>query len=182
MGFKIDENGMRYLDNYYSFGVKEDEFSKKVYHTFKKGYNTYYNELLEMFCEALDSFGWDRETWTKILITCVPSHEENGYGYNITRFIKDLCDRYGMINCSDLIRRHTFHQKSTDGGDRSPRSHIETMELTKSIATNECMAILVLDDITTTGGSLIAAKTVLAKTGKNPDFIHGIAIAKTSHI
>lgn len=53
MRFEITKDNVLFLYKYYSYSVKEDEISKKVYGTFKKDWNTYYDEIRDDFSEAM---------------------------------------------------------------------------------------------------------------------------------
>lgn len=169
-----------YLYEYYSLQDKADEDSKRVYKVFKKNENYYYNGILIDLCNALKDFFSTDSDLSKVRVCIVPSHNCGCYGVYLEELANDLCRKFGMINDRDLICRTRDKVKSTAGGERTVSAHLETLGLSREI--DICgNAIIILDDITTSGASLEAAKQVVLKTGINPNFVYKIAISKTCH-
>lgn len=181
MIFTKTKDDILFLYRYYSLNVKEDEISRKVYGTFKKEWDTYYGEIKNDFRKAMESLidvnGW----WnSKIAIAVMPSHIENAYGNNLLRLCGDICTGFNFINASKMIVRTSTKMKSTTGGERSVLAHLNTLDIDFNMR-YQADYYIVLDDITTTGSSLNAAKCLLANNGIAEDKIIKIAIAKTSY-
>lgn len=181
MRFEITKDNVLFLYRYYSYSIKEDEISKKVYGTFKKDWDTYYNEIRNDFSQAMgaliDDNGWEKDD---IVITVMPSHMKNIYGDNLLKLSGDICKNYNFINASKMIARTLTKQKSTAGGERSVLAHLNTLDINSAmIHTGDYY--IILDDITTTGSSLEAAKCLLVNHGIKKDKIIKIAVAKTSY-
>lgn len=181
MSLHIDENNILYRYDYYSYSEKSDEISKKVYQTFKKDYSFYYSEIRDEFVKCFCDFDWKREDWEHTCITIFPSHEAEHYSTTMERFAGDICNIFGALNYSGLLERYITHEKSTYGGERSVFSHTSTIKLRTKVDFSKMSSVIVLDDITTSGSSLLAAKEILRKTHIDPKYINLIAIAKTKH-
>lgn len=180
MEFKLTDDDVYYLYDYFSLQDKTDENSKKVYKVFKKDDNFYYDGIFKDFCDAFKSFFTEDSNLAMVRVCIVPSHNRGGYGVYLKELAKDLCEKFGMINNWDIIYRTKDKTKSTAGGVRTVSAHLETLGLRREINI-EGNAIVILDDITTSGVSLEAAKQVVLETGIKSKYVYKIAISKTCH-
>ena len=71
-------------------------------------------------------------------------------------------------------------EKSTQGGARDVKAHLETLGLAGAVD-RDVDVYIVLDDITTSGSSLEAAKRLLAAGGAEPGGVVKMAVAKAAH-
>lgn len=181
MTFNFTDDKVLYLYPYYSLNEKQDEMSKKVYQVFKRDWDTHYNYIRKDLFEAVWAY-FEQSVINKykIAVAIMPSHSKDAYGQNLLKLAGDLCKRFGFQNATYLIRRTMDKIKSTEGGERTVRAHLETLGLTYDISDNVDIYI-VLDDITTSGSSLEAAKELLIREGVAAKKIIKIAIAKTMH-
>lgn len=181
MTFNITDDNVLYLYPYYSYSEKDDEMSKKVYHVFKKDWDKYLPDIRKDLFEAVKThFGQGIIKNSNIAIAIMPSHLANTYGKNLHRLACDLCRKFGFRNATDLIQRKIDKTKSTEGGERTVWAHLETLDLGYEI-NEEVDIYIVLDDITTSGSSLEAAKELLIDNDVEARNIIKIAIAKTMH-
>lgn len=177
----MTEDGVLYLYPYHSLREKDDEKSREVYQVFKKDWDTYFPVIAEELYEAVEGyFDVDSRSWLTIAISVMPSHTKGMYGKNLASLAGSLMERFRFKDALYLIRRTKDKVKSTEGGARDVAAHLETLGLAGAI--DESVDIyIVLDDITTSGSSLEAAKELLVASGADAESVIKMAIAKTVH-
>ena len=186
MTFSVTDDDVLYLYPYYSLGEKHDMMSKKVYHVFKKGWglDIYLPEICEDLFEAVEDFMAENgmEYW-RVAVTVMPSHLKGTYGDSLLEVAERLSDEFGYLDASDLIERTVDKTKSTEGGARDVWAHLMTLGVSDEFEYIEGRVdvYIILDDITTSGSSLEAAKQVLVKKGVDERDIIKMAVAKTMH-
>lgn len=183
MEFSVTYDEVLFLYPYYSLNEKNDETSKAVYHVFKKGWNwdTFFPLIEDDMLSALMAFVNEKQINPhRIAITIMPSHLKGTYGEGLLRLAECLSCDLECMNASHLIQRTVDKVKSTEGGVRAVGAHLQTLGLATEIDDMVDLYI-VLDDITTTGSSLEAARQLLIKNGVSADSIIKIAVAKTMH-
>lgn len=183
MTFSITDDEVLYLYPYYSLDEKQDEMSKEVYHVFKKGWNmpNYFpNICADLFDAVRDYIVRNNMGNLNIAVTVMPSHSKGMYGDSLLKVAHRLAKKFGYLDASDLIQRTTDKTKSTEGGLRAVWAHLATLGLAYEIDDNVDIFII-LDDITTSGSSLEAAKQILVRNGVEANSIIKIAVAKTMH-
>lgn len=185
MAFQVTNDRVLFLYPYHSYSERGDKKSKEVYHVFKRGWgmDTYFPQICEDLFEAIDDYikscGISKP---KVVVTIMPSHNKGKYGDSLIAIAKEVCREFDFSNACGLIQRTVDKTKSTDGGSRDVFSHMCTMGLNHSIDADTSADIyIVMDDITTTGSSLEAAKRVLINDGVDARKIVKIAIAKTMY-
>ena len=182
MTFKTTYDDVLYLYPYYSFSEKSDEKSKEVYQVFKKNWGVkrflpdIYNDLSEAIS---DFFVRNRMNNLKVAVTVMPSHSKGMYGESLLQMAHNLARDFRFLDASNLIQRTIDKQKSTEGGARNVDAHLQTLGLSSEL--NDVDVYIILDDITTTGSSLEAAKALLMANGVNANNIIKIAVSKTMH-
>jgi predicted amidophosphoribosyltransferase len=79
---------------------------------------------------------------------------------------------------TDLVRRHTSIQKLARGGNRNLHIHLDSIDIA---APNLVVgkAVLLLDDIATSGNSMIACQQRLLEAGASE--VLGLVIGQTTH-
>lgn len=118
---------------------------------------------------------------TDTMIALVPGHEASDTNCGATAMIaKRLINIDGMKDGIDLIKRiKTIPKKAYSGNDRPKfKDDLESMDINKNIDVSN-KKIVILDDITTTGNSLNAARNLLINNGVNEDDIILLAIGRT---
>lgn len=107
----------------------------------------------------------------------VPSHTEGKWSEPLQKMAKKLCQELNMTDCSQALERIKEHEKLAMGGDRSFESHISTMKVNPEYDIKG-KKVIVLDDVTTSGNSLLASAKILKDAGA--DHVSAIAIGKTT--
>jgi len=112
-------------------------------------------------------------------IAVVPSHHSGigattGLHMLAGRLAKDL----GLSNGSPCLVRHTTVDKKATGGDRSIEGHLASIKVAKADRIKGHV-VLLIDDITTTGNSLLACKRLLMEAGAKDVIM--LALGKTTH-
>jgi DNA modification methylase len=131
----------------------------------------YYYEKIANGIKQLD----DKEN---ICIDCVPSHNKNEKSSSLIEVIRRLCEKFGFINATSCLKRNYTISKLAMGGDRNIENHLDSIEVNNSqIIRNK--NVIVLDDVTTTGNSLLACKQLIKNAGAMS--VGCIAIGKTVH-
>lgn len=181
MRFNVTDDGVLYLYPYYPLRDRNDKKSREVYQVFKKDWDTYFAGICEELSGAVQEyFDEDSRSWLTIAVTVMPSHTKGMYGKNLTALAGVLAGRFGFRDCTYLIQRTRDKAKSTDGGIRSVDAHLETIGLAGEIDRSVDIYI-VLDDITTSGSSLEAAKRLLVAGGVDAGSVIKMAVAKAAH-
>lgn len=186
MTFSVTDDEVLYLYPYYSLDEKHDEMSKEVYHVFKKGWglDTYLPDICEDLFEAVEDYMAENEMEDlEVAVAVMPSHSKGTYGDSLLEVAHRLSEEFGFLDASGLIERTVDKMKSTDGGVRAVWAHLRTLGLSSEFdeINDRVDVYFILDDITTSGSSLEAAKQVLVKNGVDAEDVIKIAVAKTMH-
>jgi predicted amidophosphoribosyltransferase len=170
---KEDENGICYIAEYKPYRMKDgtrnpdfNRFSGKVLDlkaNKAEAIKYFYDILIEHITQ-------DKNT----LIVIVPSHDPETPSSGMLRLGKRLSQQ-GFDATNSLLRIKKI-DKLTQGGTRSIAIHLKSIELNNADMIKD-KNIILLDDVTTTGNSLLACKNILQKAG--PKNITMIAIGKT---
>ena len=89
------------------------------------------------------------------------------------------CDKE-IINYKDLLKRIEDVPTAHKGeGRASCQQHIDSIKCMEDNLSNENVAYIVLDDITTTGDSMKACNQVLYESGVKIENIYNIALGAT---
>lgn len=181
MKFSETDDGVLYLYPYYSLNEKHNRKSKEVYQVFKKGWDTYFQGICRDLFEAVDGyFDAESRNWCSIAVAVMPSHLKGMYGEKLLAMAEELVWEFDFRDATDLIQRTKDKVKSTDGGWRDVEAHLETLGLARPVD-EDVDIFIILDDITTSGSSLEAAKQLLVEGGADERCVIKMAIAKTMH-
>lgn len=110
-------------------------------------------------------------------IVVIPPHDPNKKVTGIKKLAQKLCERPGRIDGTDCLIRIKKVKKKAHGGQRDFNAEFYSM-VVKNKELIRGKAVLLLDDVTTTGISLKAGKKLLEKAGAK--VIQAFALAKTS--
>jgi len=97
------------------------------------------------------------------VICVMPSHKKGTTSSGIRRIAKDLCSP-PVIDGTNVLFRAFEIQKKSVGGTRDSQKEVESLGVQNADLIKK-RQVLLLDDVTTTGTSLIAGRTVLMNAG-----------------
>ena len=112
-----------------------------------------------------------------VALVCVPSHTPNKKGA-VHFIIESLCSERELVNASSCLQRTREIQKLAGGGSRSLEIHLGSISLINSHLL-ENRDILLIDDVSTSGNSLLACKQIIIRNTKNIKSITCFVFAKT---
>jgi len=112
----------------------------------------------------------------KPVIAVVPSHDPEKKQSGIRDLSKLLINKNTVVDGTNCLKRKDKISKLSGGGNRSKKVHKESIivENAELIKDND---VFLLDDVTTTGNSLLACKELLLEAGAKS--VHCCAIGKT---
>jgi predicted amidophosphoribosyltransferase len=125
------------------------------------------NELKEIFQKHND-----------ISVAVVPSHDPNKFNSGIRCFVSEFARRYNLIDANTCLVRYKLVEKLAHGGDRSIETHLNSIRV-ENVKLIKGKKVFVIDDVTTSGNSLLACKKLLEDAGAYK--VLCIALAKTKH-
>jgi predicted amidophosphoribosyltransferase len=165
MNFKKTPKGINYLYDYYPKRYEEHGEISRAILRFKDGNEAEIERFANEIKEALIlKAGNDISVYEGAKVLTVPSHLHGEWSDSLRMVARTICKELHMINYSRALVRTTNHEKLSLGGDRSIESHVRTIELKKSFDIKG-QRILLLDDITTTGNSILACARILNMAG-----------------
>lgn len=135
------------------------------------------DSAVNYFCEELKTeISKTFEPRDRFKIATVPSSTAGKSNPGLTKLIRKLKIHFrGILNTGNLIKRIESIEPLHSGGDRDIDNHLATLIAIDSIKAND--VIVLIDDVTTTGNSMKAAKQVLESTGAEVRLM--IALGKT---
>jgi predicted amidophosphoribosyltransferase len=96
-----------------------------------------------------------------IAIAYVPSHDPSNVNSGIRILAQRLAANKGRIDATSCLERHTFVAKKAHGGDRRIEVDLRSIHVkNKELLRNR--NVLLLDDVTTSGNSLMACRQLLS--------------------
>ena len=110
------------------------------------------------------------------MLVLVPSHCHNEWSRSLLLVGQVICRDLQFLNYSRLLRRIRTHEKLSVGGNRSVESHLNTIEIGKRDVSGK--SVIILDDVTTTGNSIVACAKILKKAGATK--VGAVVIGKTT--
>jgi predicted amidophosphoribosyltransferase len=140
-----------------------DDFSRRILDLKNKkntGIDYFYNRLAP---NLADNF----------TIVTIPSHSTENKTSGIEILAKKLCTK-NITDGTKILKRTSTIQKLAHGGNRSYNIQYQTIEVTADVKNK---IILLIDDVKTTGNSMIAAKNKLLQAGAKQ--VYTLALAHT---
>lgn len=179
------EKKIYYISYYHQYWLYDDNNERRVnpdFNNYNGGYildvknnkaegiNFYTNKLSEIIINNIELI---LNEW---IINVVPSHTVNTFSIGLTKIAENLSNKYMNIKLRNFIGRKVQIDKLSSGGDRSIKVQLESLGIYKNadIANKN---IILIDDVTTTGNSLIACRKYLEHFGANK--VLCIALGKT---
>lgn len=143
-------------------GKRQSLINFDQYEFGKKSKNQTIIKRLNYFASTFDDIDIDQNT----VLTRPPSHDEIKYDSTkpMSKVISCIVDRHGSgINgCGILKRRYIVEESKI--GDRSIYKHLKSIEIENAISIKG-KTIYLIDDICTSGASLIACTELLYRAG-----------------
>lgn len=112
------------------------------------------------------------------IVATVPGHKEGSTSPALVDLTKVIAARLQTRSLPYLVKRTRTIDKLAHGGNRSESVHIDSMVVTNHLEI-EGKVILLVDDVMTTGNSMIAAAKLLLGAGAR--VVHLIALGQTSN-
>lgn len=178
-------NNILYLKSYNSYWIYDDcmkvhnpefdDFSSKILNFKKRDRHAvgfFYSVLFNIFSDLPD-----REN---IVLVAVPSHTSAGGCGSFEEVIDKLCNALGFINGKMCLKRVATIQKLSHGGRRNKNIHMQTIKVDK-INILKGKKVILLDDVTTTGNSMLACEDLLRGLGVSGICKFALAKTKSSH-
>jgi predicted amidophosphoribosyltransferase len=111
-------------------------------------------------------------------IAIVPSHDPAKGPGGLHTLARRLAASRGCVDASSALRRHTKIDKLASGGDRSIGVHLNSIDVPERglIKGNK---VLLVDDVMTSGNSLLACRKILLKAGASE--VKCVALGRTTY-
>lgn len=179
MKMDISELSIKYLTEYHPYWIYDIEgktrnpnFDKNSSNILdlKKGNMYAINYFADLLVEHFD------EKWKNCYCMEVPSHDPANTSNPMQEVIKKVCSSCILKDCSGSLIRHKKIDKLSTGGNRNIINHLDSINLSNKINVFG-QSILLLDDVTTTGNSLLACSQILLNNGAKNVF--PVALAQT---
>lgn len=157
----------------------EGTISKKIIDVFKRNCDILdykdYVLFLNTFVKYFKKYIINMEDY---LITVVPNHKaEKNNGGNISRIAKDIALRCGCeIDTNILLRNKTIKSHMEEGKIRTVEEHYNSI-IIDDVNKVKNKKIILIDDVTVTGTTLLACKNILLKA--NASEVISFAFAKS---
>lgn len=142
----------------------------------------YFSRLLSNRIAALGLNRYQSGIQTGVAIMVVPSSQEGRVSPALLDIARYAAKQHNlkMYDFNPLVRTKTI-QKLHSGGDRSIGVHIDSIRVeTANLVDLKLKRIIVIDDVTTTGGSLRACAQLLEAQGIDLKHIELISLLKTA--
>ena len=175
--FIMGECSIYYLHEYYPTRFLEHDGKSGDILCLKLGYRYPVKMYTDMIAKSLFyDTGSNGKDYSSLAICIIPSHEANKYCKGLLEISGNLSKKYGLKDFSTCLVRHSDHKKLTSNGIRSIKSHLDTLSFNSEFDIHD-KHILLIDDVTTTGNSMLACREILIKNGARD--VYCLALAKT---
>lgn len=173
------QDGILYLYDYYPTRFEEHHGISEKIIAFKNG-NT---DAIDFFCrimkEVLDERFKDNLSGLGEYTVCImPAHDRGMYSVGLRMLAQFLVDTYGMTDGKALVQRIKTHDRNANGGDRSLAGQLQTLAVDDRYEVAD-KKVLLLDDVTTSGNSILAVKKLLTDRGNN--WFVSLALGRTTY-
>lgn len=131
----------------------------------KKAIQTFSDLIINELKRYSIGKGEKKHEFTSVLfeIAVVPSHEAGKVSSSLKKIAQKICNNYGNgRSVQSLQRKTTVASAHKENGDRSVANHMATIDVVTDV---KGKVILLIDDVTTTGGSMTACVNLLKSSG-----------------
>jgi len=111
-------------------------------------------------------------------VALVPGHDPENGRSGLRAIIEAYAPRARVAVGVDYLKRTTLIDKLANGGDRSVQVHLDSI-VANDPARFRGKSILLVDDVLTTGNSLLACREILLAAGAAK--VHSLALAQTTY-
>lgn len=118
------------------------------------------------------------KTNTPLALAAVPSSDSTKLRSGVQLLVTRFAPVIGALDLGNLILRTQSIPKLATGGNRSMDVHLASMEA-NVVARTKGRAVMLLDDVMTTGNSLAAGRQILLNAGASEVFC--VALGQTSY-
>jgi hypothetical protein len=140
----------------------------------KDGHENGIEHAREQFLRVSLELGLHQDT----LVAIVPGHDAapTNAARPLARVVARLVNWNGLLQPAvDAVIRHAEIPKLATGGDRAIEVHLASMRVAATVARRE---VFLIDDVATTGNSLLAARRLLELAGAHR--VAAVALARTA--
>lgn len=169
------EKGIYFIDEYYPYWIIDSNKQKIKNDYFNKGKGEY---ILKLKNNKNDSIEYYTNKLKSILlykikninefdiITYVPSSKTDKDNLALEKILKNICNNYNNLKFKKCLIRVQNIDKLSTGGNRDKEIHIKTINI-NNLEEIKDKNIIIIDDVTSTGNSMIACKEKLKNYGAN---------------
>lgn len=174
-----------YIDDYYPYRIMNIYGEKVINPKFTKLTGGYLLDVKNNVSEGINYYSSKiineleaaRHMDRLNLIMYVPSSKVGKESLGMRSILNLVVSKYPHVRILDSLERITTINKLATGGDRSIDLHLKTIRLNSTLNEIKGKNIFIIDDVTTTGNSLLACKSIVSKF--EPNAVLCIALAKT---
>lgn len=192
---RTDENGVAYAFNYFPTGSGRfhDIFSEYFQRDIK-GYEVYVvpkpvfirKWAIQYIISYIEDTMRDLQltnAW-QIGIMIVPSSTEGRWNNALEEILKEVVRLKGVTDCAHFMIRHTGREAAHNANDRSVDTNVNTMRISEPETLRWLSALIILDDITTSGSTYEACDIVIKRDAGDvfDGVIRHVALAKTKNL
>lgn len=107
----------------------------------------------------------------------VLSNQARSPSYGIRRILEAIVKKYPHVKILDCLERKQTIDKLAKGGNRDVNVHLNSIIFRSNLTEIKDKNIFIFDDVTITGNSLLACKSIVEEY--NPNAVLCIALSKT---
>lgn len=165
MTFSESEQRVLYLYKYYSVRFKEHAGTSEKILKFKEGDP----RAIDFFASEMISamkvrYNGHLDELSNMLVCIIPSHVEGKYSEGLVQLCKRISAEFNMTYVPYLIKRTKTNKRKSQGGSRDIEDMLGSLGLGSGVDIKD-KSIMILDDVTTTGNSIEAARKLLENAG-----------------
>ncbi|WP_273707669.1 hypothetical protein [Leuconostoc mesenteroides] len=175
--FNVDKMTQELWDKYnFGKGLKEDRNSQELFEKNQKKYL----RILYDFIECINS----EKVYNNIGIFTIPSSKKDIIN-KVTKITQKVISDSCFSNLTDLTNNFTrieTKEASHETGNRDINSNIQTLCFSKNVNLNAYDAILVIDDIVTSGNSFLSIQNIMDSKNFAGDIFNFAFSKSTNHM
>lgn len=175
----IGSTMLTYIINYYPtrlfFAINDEAISgSRRLLSFKDGNISSYKYFESQITLVIEKL---KDIYDINSVVIIPSHQKDSYCSNMKLLAKYISSLIQAYDDSDVLTRISTIDKLTSGGNRSIDTHLVSISVNSQRVVGK--RILLIDDVVTTGNSMIACEKIL--NAANADSVTCLSLAKTTN-